>query len=360
MAQTLNEALHERLDRMGGADPSVVDSTPLPDEVEEQDDDETPSPDAEDLEQSEVDEADEPEAEDEDVSDEDESAAEDTPTKWRLSEFAEATGLTVQDLYNDLLVPLGDGKEPVPLGELKHRVQALDEERSEVDQARAAIQQEYQQLQQQQQQFMQGTQAVSEEVRNANSKVAAIEAQYAQVDWEKLDETNPGQAANYRQKFATAYAAAQKELETAKQHEQQQREQAVQQAMVVHNQYLAEKLPHWRDPKVFEEESRQVAEALIKELGWDPDELMSIYHGPARATAYWAWKGLMAEKQQKEAVGKVRKAPKKILRPGKPTTGKQRSERVLQQLESRAIATGRQDDKLAAARAIVQASRRKG
>jgi hypothetical protein len=362
MPATLSDALHARLDQLG-AEPREAARQPVDGPVDLEDE---TSLDAEDAEQSEA-EADEPldaddeftaaEDEGDEAADNDEQA--DAPQKWKLSEFAEATGLSPEDLYNDLLIPLGDGADPVPLGELKHRVQKLDQETAAVNEARAQIQQQYAELQQQQQQFVQGQQALSDEVRDASSKVAAIEAQYAQVDWERLEEADPGRAANYRQKFATAYAGAKQELDQAEQRTQQQQQQAMQQAMAMHNQRLAQLVPRWQDPKVFQEEAQQVMQTLVQELGWDPEELGSIYHGPARATAYWAWKGLMAEKSQKEAVGKIRKAPKKVLRSGRPLGQKQQLDRRLKSLESRALSTGRTDDKLAAARAIVQASRSK-
>lgn len=357
MAQTLSDALHARLDEMAG------ERTPDPVEAEEPEaevEDETLETEEQldaDAEGQEAEAGDASAEEGEDEGD----VAEETRDKWILKDFAEATGLTVQDLYDDLLIPLGvkdaDGNaKTISLGQLKDSVDQVEIAKAEVNQAREAIRQEYMQLQQQQQRFLQGSQAVSQEVQEAAGEVAAIEAQYAQVDWDKLEEADPGRAANYRQKFATAYAAAQNKVKQAEQRAEQERNAAMQQYIQQHNQVFLERMPHWRNREIAEREGREITDVLVQRLGWTPQELSQIYDARARETAYWAWKGLMAEQNQQQAVAKLKKAPKKVIRSARPSTNRAKQEKTLAALEKRALETGRSSDKLAAARAIMQAS----
>jgi hypothetical protein len=364
MAQNLSEALHERLDAMGAP---RADGSPAP-QVAPGGGPETDyaEPEGGTLPETEDDESeyevlaegpdDTDETDDDDEGDDAEQAdgQQAEGQKFKVSELAEAIGWEASDLYNDLIVPLGNG-ETVTLGQLKDERETIVGQQAEVEKARAEIQQQAQALQQAQQQMLMGQQAVSEEIDNARGELKGIEAQYANVDWDKLEEQNPGQAANLRQKFATAYAQAQQKLEQAQTQHQQQFQQTMQQMMVAHDQKLLEVLPQWRDRATFEAEMPEIRSYLNK-VGFTDQELGNIFDWRARYLARQAWLWEKHQGQVEQAKSKVRKAPKKLLRSGKPVPRREATERKVSYLEQQARNSGRRDDRLAAARAIVQSS----
>jgi prefoldin subunit 5 len=357
MSQNLNEAISARLDAMEGKSP--VESAPAPIDEPEQD---TLDQEAEGYPEMDSDPDTEASAEEHEDGEEGAETTEagdgsQTPigsdgTKYKIKEFAEAIGWEAADLYNDLIVPFGNG-ESMTLGELKNDRETLAQRQAEVQQAQAAIQQQYQQLQQQAQQLVTGQQQVSAEIENARGEVKGIEAQYANVDWEKMEEADPGRAANLRQKFATAYAQAQAKFENAQQQHQQQVQATTQQLVAQHNQILAQALPEWRDPKVYQEEAPQIHQYL-QQVGFSDQELESIFDWRARYIARQAWLWQKHQSQVQQATSAVRKAPKTIPRAGKARPQRQMQEQNVRALEQQAMRSGRRGDRLQAARAILQ------
>jgi hypothetical protein len=202
---------------------------------------------------------------------------------------------------------------------------------------------------------------MSDAYLEAVGTVKAIEAQYAQIDWDELDEKDPGRAANLRQRFATSYAAAKHQAEQVRSEEDQKRQQEqqqwFQQTLVQEDQRLMQLVPEWRDMETVKKEVPQINEYLFS-MGYTPDELQHIVDGRARAIARDAWKWRQHQAQIGEVKKAVkRKAPKPVLRPGRGRTATQTSERRVQALEQRAMTTQNQKDKLAAAREIFNQSR---
>ena len=185
----------------------------------------------------------------------------------------------------------------------------------------------------------------------------AIEAQYANVDWDALDENDPGRAANLRQRFATAYAQAQQNVKNKEQEIQQKRQAHYQQMVQQHNQAVVQLVPEWKNPEVVREEAPQIIKYL-QDMGFSEQDLAGVYDARMRAVARDAWQWRTHQAAVKDAKKKVRQAPKKVMRPGKHRPSTQMSEKRLQQLEQKALLSQKPTDKLAAAREIFAQSRK--
>ncbi len=114
-------------------------------------------------------------------------------------------------------------------------------------------------------------------------------------------------------------------------------------------------VPEWQDAKVFRVEEPQISEYLIS-MGFTPQQLQSIVAAAPRAVARDAWLYRQHLQQVSTAKGKVRAAPKPVMRPGGGPGRKTISDKQAEQLTARARQSGRASDKLAAARAIVGTS----
>ena len=278
-------------------------------------------------------------------------SADEGPRRYKPTELAEAIGWTPEELFSDLVIPLGETGESVSLGEMKDRFAKLGESESQVTAARAALQAQYEAVMRHQQQADQGAMQVSQEVAAAYDKLKGIEGQYSSQPWEKLDAENPGQAANMRQKFSTAYGAAEAELAQARQVQAQAQEQGHRQMVAAENQRLLAMVPEWQDQAKFNEEEPQISAYLISQ-GFTREQLGGITAAAPRAVARdaWLWRRHLA--QVGKATKAVKAAPKRVIRPGGPAR-QTISERQSRQLDARAIQTGRQQDKMAAGRAIL-------
>jgi len=274
---------------------------------------------------------------------------------FKPAELAEAIGWEAKDLYDDLMVPVGNDGETLSLGAIKDRMDTLSNSETEVNEARRELQARFEQLHAHQQQLTAGFAGVSEEVGNAQRKLVGIEAQYSAQPWEQLDAENPGQAANLRQKYSAAYGAAEAEMQQAQAHQAQVQTQSYQQMVTAENQRLVGLVPEWKDMNLFRTEEPQISEYLIS-MGFRPDQLQGMTAAAPRAVARDAWLYRQHLKKVASAKGQVRAAPKPVLRPGGGPGRKTISDKQTDQLAARARETGRASDRLAAARAIVGTS----
>lgn len=382
MAQTLSEALHAKLDQLGAPPreqvapltvndlPEGQDVTGVVDIYPDSSAGETQSagpmqrvPAAEDQAEpmyapGETDDGAELDGNAEAGQDDQQQAPGETPERMKAAEFAQAIGWEPQDLYTTLEIPIGPNGETRTLGEIKDQYGALQAQLAEAEQAQAALQAERQQFQEHAQQQMQGGSELSQELQQAIGTVAAIEQQYAQVPWDKIEAEDAGKAANLRQKFATGYAQAQEQLKQAKAKEEQQRQQFQQQFLTQQQQRVMELVPEWKDPGVFEKENPEISTYMLSR-GFTQEELPTIFHAGLRALARDAWLWHKHQGEVAKAKGKLtRPPPKQVLRPGGPRK-EPLANRERDAAMKRARETGRQDHKLAAARAIVQSAMRK-
>lgn len=288
----------------------------------------------------------EPEEVGDDTPEQDEAdAAQQTYTPQSL---ADAIGWEASELYETLQVPFADG-ESMSLGQLKDARDEALRMRQEVEQQKAQIEQERAQLQQS---MIQGPSQVSAEVQQAQDRLSEIKARYSSVDWEGLEQSDPGRAANERQKFAMQYSHAEAGLQQAQGQQQQQQQQAWRQIVTEQDYRLAQLVPQWQKAEVYQDERAKVGQFLVDRMGFQPQEVQAIYHGPARATAYYAWKYFEGQRDVEQAKEKVRKAPKKVLKPGRGKMPDKGAAQV-KNLVEKARKTHNKRDRVAAAKAIL-------
>ncbi len=347
MSETLSNLLHDKLDAMGAPprETSQEKAGESP-QVEVVEAGESPGPDA----AAQVPEPVEiPQSEGADGEAEaDAPATGEIPEKYKPADLAEAIGWEAKDLYNDLVVPMSSG-ESLSLGEMKDRYDGLTAREAEVNTAREKLEQ---QAQEYQQQIAQAGQGMPEEIAKSIGQIEAIKASYVQHDWDALEKENPGQAANLRQKFAVALQQAQAEHQKLTSELQVKQQAEMQKTLIENDKRLLELVPEWKEPAKFQAEQAGIQEYLVS-MGFTPVELQGVVHAGARAVARDAWLWRQHQDEVSKAKGRVRKAPKAVIRPGGPPKQVIADKRVAE-LENRARATGRQTDRLAAARAIVQ------
>lgn len=277
-----------------------------------------------------------------------------------LVAFAEAAGWQPQDLYG-LTMTLddgGDGREAttLKLGDIKDRLQKYASDEASFAQQRERLAYEQQEFQNYRQQAAQGQAAMSEQLQAATKRQAEVQAGWDSVDWDKLKTENPGQYAAYRQDFGMAFSQAKTAVDQAQAEQDQAMQAQQQQALQYHGAKLLELVPEWRDDAKRNAEVPEVQRYLLS-MGFEPGEVQAMRHGPAYAVSRDAWLWRQHQADVVEAGRKVRKAPGQVLRPGGGVAKGTAANRQADALAKTAINSGRPDDKLAAARAILGSTR---
>lgn len=352
MAQTLREQLESRLaERQSQAAPSEPtgdESTPQPSIDSELES----TPDVE-AHQSPGENPDASESEDPSGESRDEGAQQE-PRRFTPAELAEQIGWEAQDLYDALLLPMGQDGEQIPLGEMKDRVDAARRLQASLEQQQQQLEQEYRNLQQQQAGLVQGLQGPSQEVTSAMARIEQIKSAYANMDWDELRK-NGGDVADTKLQFSTALGQAKQQLQQAQVQAQQATQQAQAQAAQWHFQHLAAE-PEFREVAQDQEKLQgtlgnlhQFATGVI---GFHPSELEGVVHHKAIKTLWYAQKGYEAMQAQQNAAQRLRGAPKPVMRPGGGQPAG-RQQRALDETIKRGRRKGAsRDEKRAAAKAV--------
>jgi hypothetical protein len=267
-----------------------------------------------------------------------------------VAEFAKAAGWEPEDLYA-LKVRLDNGEE-IPLGQMKDALQAASRERAEVAAAKERIAQHYQHLREQEMQMVQGRQQLTQEMVEAQERVAQAQARYNSVEWEELAQSDPGRAAFLQQQIAAEYAAAKRDLEQAGAKQQAMQQQVIARTVHENNERFLAAVPEWRNPEVAQRESAKLDGFLIEKLGFTPQELSTIYDARSRVVALMALRWYEHANAVKQTANTVRKAPKPVVSPsGKRPAPTQ--VRKLNSLMQKAKATRTREDQVAAVNALL-------
>jgi hypothetical protein len=149
-------------------------------------------------------------------------------------------------------------------------------------------------------------------------------AEFQSIDWKTLEQTDPGTAALWRQKFQERHA----QLQGVHNNIQQEKAQADQKSQAEKHAALAkeaarlpELIPEWKDAAVAAKERAELREWAIK-AGYEPEEVDSISKAHHVAVLR---KAMLADKlkaTQPAIENKVRAAPK-LVKPGQPAANAQ-------------------------------------
>lgn len=272
-----------------------------------------------------------------------------------LGDYIKASGWDAPDFYA-LKMRLDNGEE-ITVGELKDKAQEGERSRAEIQTARQQLEQQQQALHERERQMLLGHQQTSEEVRRAQDAVAMIQAQYDSIDWEGLKAKDPGRYAALRSDFGVEYANAQNSLAQAQQVQTQQVQQRLNEERAMHNQLFLEMVPEARDPKVAQQLEAQAQAYAMNYWGFSEQEVQGIYDARARAVLLdsMKWRQHLAEVEK--AKGKVRAAPKPVMRPGGRGVVQPARNRQVDALTAKAKQSGKVADQVAAIDALLKPQR---
>lgn len=230
-----------------------------------------------------------------------------------------------------------DGKEGVAkLQDLLKSYQLqehVDRKAREAAEREKAIQAREQEVQQQLQQRLQYTENLTQIAANQ------LLQEFQSINWQQLEQADPGQAALMRQKFMEKQA----QLRGVLQNIEQQRHMGMQKAHMEQAQALqreAERLPvlipEWKDPEVAAKERAQIREWALK-AGYEPEEVDSISRAHQVAVLRKAMLADRLQASKPEIENKVRTAPK-LVKPGQAVQNSQ--EQTLRNLKTQVVRSG--------------------
>ena len=267
-----------------------------------------------------------------------------------LSKLAEYMEVDVSDLYG-VEIPLGmmeDGKgATTTLGDLKDGAVTsaiAQKARQEAEEMRAALEQEQAALNEQ---FEAHNAQLQSYLQQAHQ---TLTRDFNNVNWQQLEQEDPGRYAAMRQQYAERNA----ELQGAWQNAQQEYAQYTAQMQQSHEQRLAKhleaeqaallaKVPEWQDVKVREAETGKLRNYL-QETGFTADEVDRAYDHKMLVLARKAMAYDEMSNKADVAKKKVAKLGKKVLKSGtRQSKGDQQVDRT-KQLRAKLRKSGRMDD----------------
>lgn len=317
--------------------------------------DEGPQPPADESPQSPADESLQPPA-DEGLSSMATEQAEAEQAIRSVNDLAAAHGIESEQMYG-LMMKLGTDRE-IPLGEVKDRLMQLDAERQQIEQQRAQLAQQAQEMQARMAQADQMQAQLTERQMRARQALAAIEGQYRNKveDWSKRRDIEPGKVALEQQEMSAAIYAAQQELQMAKFEADKQQSIAHQQWLVQQDYELSNPgspfhIPDWAIPEKKQSLAQDIKQLAMSRYRATPEEIKRF---DARTILLLkdAMEGIKAKEAAERAMADLTSKPPVIPRSARQSAVAQQRENVAE-LEKLALKTGKTQDKLAAARAIL-------
>ena len=256
-----------------------------------------------------------------------------------VSGLAEAIGWEAAELY-EMQVPMGDGVEPVSLGQLKDKYQEVERTNktnlSTIEELNAKLATAN---------APGGQASLSGELLQAQSEVVAIQNQFQGVNWQQIEQDDPGQAALLKQKYNEAFNAAQGKVQQVQNGIQQGQAERLQQGAIK----LRELIPAWSDPTAMDTGQKAVRE-LLHQAGY-PDQNIDAMDDPIAISLIDELVQLRAEKAAAtKATGKVRAAPRVLKGGGRPAP---KQNELADKLAQKARATGNKEDQLNAVKALL-------
>lgn len=275
--------------------------------------------------------------------------------RFDVAKLAAAIDVDPEFLYNGLTLTIrkGDESEEIPFSQIKDRLQDAVVGGADLVQQQQAFNQQVNQFNAYAQQFRQAADNLSQEERAAFGAMVAAESEYASIA--ELERTDPERFDREERRLARVFSTAKQRYEEAQGKKQQLSQQQRIQANQWHGQQLAGRIPEWQNLEVAEKETVEIAKWLL-ESGFGQEELSDRIDFRQRVIDRKAWLWDQHQAEIQKAQKRVRKAPR-TLAPGqgqRSTISKQK----VQRLKDRAKETGRDQDVMAAAKAIFRESRR--
>jgi hypothetical protein len=175
-----------------------------------------------------------------------------------------------EKLYG-MVIPVEGQDKPLTIGELKDLAQAKQAQTEEVEATQTKLaEREAELLEKERELYSQLENVNPQELVKAEAAVAKAESEYAGVNWQQLEATNPGEAALKRQKIMEQYQIAvynrdqvKQTLDRTRESIEQQREAAQQQQLQQAIAQLHTLIPEWRDETVYMREREHMVNKLV-------------------------------------------------------------------------------------------------
>ena len=221
-----------------------------------------------------------------------------------IAQLAEAIEVEPAFLY-DMEIGMGEGKDPVKLGELKDQYQSVTTERDGLQakvtelEANAGDSQSLANL----------GQGVSQEMLKAFSYMDNLQTQFNAVDWNAEEAADAGQAALLRQKYQEAFGQGQQAVTQAQTNMEGLKQENLKRAATK----MFEMIPEWKDDGVRKTDQGKMRDVMVS-AGYD-DKAVNSITDPRVMLLLRELSGLREYKAAQEGAGaaalkKVRKAPK--------------------------------------------------
>ena len=221
------------------------------------------------------------------------------PDTMAVKDFAEAVGWEASELYDTLMIPMGDNQEAVSLGDIKDKYQALLKTNSD-NEIKIAKQAE-----------QPAPVNMSQEMLTAQTAMAQVQQDYQNTDWTAFEAADPGGAALARQKLQERQGLAQQQIQSV----QYQAQQSQQQDMQARAGQLRELIPEWNDEALRSTEMAAIKVGLI-DAGYS-EQLASNPQDPIGIKLMRELISLRAKVAgANDAVAKVKRAPKVLRNKG--------------------------------------------
>ncbi len=226
-------------------------------------------------------------------------------TAEKPEEPEEASGIDIESLASDLelkteelyqmQIPVRELNETLSVSEMKNRYLRYAEKDAETK-VKAEEVTERERIVTEKLSKLDELAAIPAELIQAEAQVRRAADDYASIDWQALEVSNPGEAALQRQKLTEAYQIAEynrqqmvQRLEGAKGELQRQREDAARQAKDNGLKQLKTLIPDWQDETKFKAETSQMVEHA-KGKGIPEHEINNIQSPEFIQYLYESWK----------------------------------------------------------------------
>lgn len=248
------------------------------------------------------------EVEKDEAEEEDETTAEESEVQT-INELASFLEVEEGQLY-DIQIPLGDGLEPISIGKLKDSHMEVERSKAQLVNDRASFEQDVEQFKQEVQQN-QNVPAMNEELMGAAVQMESIKQQFNTIDWDAFEQQDAAKAMLHQQKLERAYAQAENQYKSLIEGYNKKQKDAMEAMKVKSRTAILEKIPEWKDPKVFQQEGDAIGN-ILTEYGYTAKEISSIYEPRLSALLRDYMKLKIKSDKANTTVKKLRLTPKKL------------------------------------------------
>jgi hypothetical protein len=238
-----------------------------------------------------------------------EGQQDDTPTYQSLNDLLAAHKIDPESVMGLHVTAKIDGQDrQVPLSDVLKSYQLeghVNNKSIELSNQRTAFEQERQAVRTLAQQQLQQNQALG------NVAMQMLNHDYQRIDWNGLRANDPAQYAALQADFQQRQGMIQNyvaQVQQQAQHEEQQRMQALQQALPQENARMLDARPEWRDPKAFSA-ARDQMKTYARSIGFQDAELNQINDHRYMLILDDAARYRALQASNPEVLRKVRQAP---------------------------------------------------